>query len=209
VSIRAKDLLDLIGQIRKTNSLIDHLVDVFDVNGSLIHSLPRITGSNPIVLVGNKGDLLPKSTNKQKLEKWLRTSAKEAGLRVKAVFLISSENGNGIDKLTEAMERYREQEDMYIVGTTNVGQSTFINELIERSTREQNMITTSHVPGTTLGFIEIPLDDKSALIDTPGIVNRQQMAHYVSGQDLKLITPKKEIKPIVYQLNSGQTLFIG
>src|SRR5690625_5745799 len=35
------------------------------------------------------------------------------------------------------------------------------------------------------------------------------MAHYVSEKDLKIITPKKEIKSRNYQLNSGQTLFIG
>src|SRR5699024_12742572 len=35
------------------------------------------------------------------------------------------------------------------------------------------------------------------------------MAHYVSNKDLKLITPRKEVKARNYQLNSGQTLFIG
>src|SRR5699024_4800193 len=70
-------------------------------------------------------------------------------------------------------------------------------------------ITTSYFPGTTLGFIEVPLDDHSALIDTPGIMNSEQMAHYVSKQDLKIITPKKEIKARNYQLNSEQSLFFG
>src|SRR5699024_5065806 len=42
-----------------------------------------------------------------------------------------------------------------------------------------------------------------------GIVNEQQMAHYVSTHDLKLITPTKEVKPRVYQLNERQTLFFG
>lgn len=209
VSIGDEDFLDVVGKIRRTNSLIVHLVDVFDVTGSLVHSLPRITGNNPIILVANKVDLLPKSTNKRKLIQWLRGTAKEAGIRVKDVFLISSEKGQGIDELTEAMEYYRKQKDIYIVGTTNVGKSTLMNHLIEHSTGERNMITTSYFPSTTLGFIEIPLDDTTALIDTPGIVNKRQMAHYVSEQDLKRITPKKEIKPNVYQLNSGQSLFIG
>src|SRR5690625_588210 len=41
------------------------------------------------------------------------------------------------------------------------------------------------------------------------IFNSEQMAHYVSNKDLKLITPRKEVKARNYQLNSGQTLFIG
>jgi 30S ribosome assembly GTPase len=60
-----------------------------------------------------------------------------------------------------------------------------------------------------LDMIEIPLDDEKALIDTPGIINHHQMAHYVDKRDFKVIMPKKEIKPRVYQLNEGQTLFFG
>jgi ribosome biogenesis GTPase A len=90
-----------------------------------------------------------------------------------------------------------------------VGKSTFINRLIKQSSGENDVITTSYFPGTTLGFIEIPLDGHAVLIDTPGIVNKQQMAHFVSEHDLKLITPDKEIKPKNYQLNDQQTLFIG
>ncbi|MBP1968734.1 ribosome biogenesis GTPase YqeH [Virgibacillus natechei] len=209
VSITDDDFLKMVSSIRDTNGFVVHVIDVFDVDGSLIKSLPRIIGDNPIVLVGNKVDLLPKSTNRRKLVQWLRTSAKEAGVNVKDVFLISSMNGDGIEELTFELENYRDNKDVYIVGTTNVGKSTFINRLIKQTSGMGDVITTSYFPGTTLGFIEIPLDDETSLIDTPGIVNKQQMAHYVSEQDLKLINPEKEIKPRVYQLESKQTLFFG
>lgn len=35
------------------------------------------------------------------------------------------------------------------------------------------------------------------------------MAHFVSKDELKFIMPKKEIKPMVFQLNEAQTLFLG
>ncbi len=73
----------------------------------------------------------------------------------------------------------------------------------------KDAITTSYFPGTTLGFIQIPLDESNYLYDTPGVVNRSQIVHYMSEKDLKYITPKKEIKPRVYQLNAKQTLFMG
>lgn len=209
ISITDEDFLKMVSEIRNAKGLIVHLIDIFDVNGSLISGLSRIVGDNPIILVGNKMDLLPKSTNQNKLIRWLRSSAKESGLKVKDVFLISSVKGHGVEELTQQIEAYRENGDIYIVGTTNVGKSTFINRIIKQSIGEQDVITTSYFPGTTLGFIEVPLDDDAYLIDTPGIVNKQQMAHYVSRNDLKQITPSKEIKSRVYQLNSGQTLFIG
>lgn len=209
VSIDDDDFLKMISNIRNADALVVHVIDIFDVNGSLIKSLQRITGNNPIVLAGNKVDLLPKSTNKRKLTQWLRSSANEAGINSEEVFLISSIKGHGIEELTDNIEELRKGKDVYVVGTTNVGKSTFINRLIKQSTGYNDVITTSYFPGTTLGFIEIPLDGETALIDTPGIVNRQQIAHYVSDHDLKLITPKKEIKARVYQLNDQQTLFFG
>lgn len=209
VSISDDDFLKMVSQIGKEKGLVVHLIDVFDVDGSMISSLSRIVGNNPIVLVGNKIDLLPKSLNKQKLNHWLRSRAKEAGLKIVDVFLISAEKGYGMKSLLEHVDHYRENKDVYIVGTTNVGKSTFINRIISQSTGIKDVITTSYFPGTTLGFIEVPLDDHTYLIDTPGIVNKKQMAHYVSDEDLKLIIPKKEVKARVYQLNDEQTLFFG
>lgn len=209
VSLDSDDFLKLVSKISQTDSLVVHLIDIFDVEGTLLKSLPRIVGNNPILLVGNKVDLLPKSTNQNKLKNWLAKIAKDTGIKVLDVYLISSQKGHHLDELAMRMETERKNKDIYVVGVTNVGKSTFINQFIKRSTGIKEAITTSYFPGTTLGFIEIPLDRNSALIDTPGIMNHQQMAHYVSKSDLKIITPKKEIKPRNYQLQSGQTLFIG
>ena len=47
------------------------------------------------------------------------------------------------------------------------------------------------------------------MIDTPGIIHRHQMAHYLGKKDLKIVAPQKEIKPKTYQLQPQQTLFLG
>lgn len=209
VSYTDEDFIRIISEIRNTDALIVKLVDIFDFNGSFIKSLHRLTGKNKILLAGNKVDLLPKSTNKNKLKHWMMQSAKEAGLPVADAYLFSAVRGTGIEELQAAIEQYRDGKDVYVVGSTNVGKSTFINRLISETTGVKEAITTSYFPGTTLGFIEIPMDEKSAMYDTPGVVNRQQISHYLSEKDLKLVTPSKEIKPRVYQLNEKQTLFIG
>ena len=56
-------------------------------------------------------------------------------------------------------------------------------------------------------MIDIPLDEKSFMFDTPGIIQSHQMTNYVSENELKIIIPKNEIKQRVYQLNEKQTLF--
>lgn len=35
------------------------------------------------------------------------------------------------------------------------------------------------------------------------------MAHYVNKKDLKILSPKKELKPRIFQLNDQQTLYFG
>ncbi|SIS36756.1 ribosome biogenesis GTPase YqeH [Salimicrobium flavidum] len=203
------DFLEMLHQISDTDSLVVQLVDIFDFNGSLIPGLNRLTGNNPVILVGNKTDILPKSVSRNKMEKWLRREANQAGIEVADVYLISASKNEGIDALAEAIDHHRQGKDVFVVGTTNVGKSTLINGLISRSAGVDDAITTSYFPGTTLGFIDIPLDDTSSLYDTPGVIQRHQLAHYVSDKDLKLITPQKEIKPKTYQLNEEQTLFFG
>ena len=96
-----------------------------------------------------------------------------------------------------------------MVCVTNVGKSTFINVIIKSASDSEYVMTTSRFPGTTLDKIEIPLDEYSALIDTPGIIHRGQMAHYLEPEDLTYVSPRKEIKSKPYQLNPEQTLFFG
>lgn len=209
VSLNSDDYQSMVSEIRKTNSLIIHIIDVFDVDSTLVESLPRIVGDNPIILAANKVDLLPKSLNQNRLKDWLRSIAKKSGLNVEGVYLISAKKGYSLDELAKDMEKMRKGKDIHVTGVTNVGKSTFINTFIQRSTGIKEAITTSHFPGTTLGFITIPLDDSAALIDTPGIINEHQLAHYISKKDLKTVIPSKEVKARNYQLNESQSLFVG
>jgi 30S ribosome assembly GTPase len=210
VSLTDDDFLKILNEISQTDALIVKIVDIFDFNGSWLPGIQRFAGGNPVLLVGNKVDLLPKSVNRAKLVKWMQTSSKENGLKPAEVMLMSADKGDGVMDVAAEIDRLRDGRDVYIIGCTNVGKSTFVNRLIhEFGGDEEQMITTSQFPGTTLDLIDIPLNDGNTLYDTPGIINHHQMAHFVNAEELKLISPKKEIKPKVFQLNEGQTLFFG
>ncbi|WP_226799474.1 ribosome biogenesis GTPase YqeH [Carnobacterium mobile] len=209
VHLTDDDFLKLLNEIGTEDALIVNVIDIFDFNGSLIPGLHRFVGNNPVLLVGNKVDLLPKSLKRGKMTQWLRERAFEEGLRPEEVILTSAVKPKEMEVLLETIEKHRKGRDVFVVGVTNVGKSTLINQIIKMTAGVQNLITTSQFPGTTLDKIEIPLEDGKFLIDTPGIIHRHQMAHVLGDKDLKLIAPKKEIKPMVYQLNEGQTLFFG
>lgn len=209
VSLSGDDFLSILNGIGEKDGLIVKVVDIFDFNGSWINGLHRFVGKKDILLIGNKADILPNAINPQRVKNWMKTEAAKLGLKPIDVLLVSAVKGSGMEEALEAIDTYRKGKDVYVVGCTNVGKSTFINRIIKNATGMENIITTSYFPGTTLDVVEIPLDDGKSLIDTPGIINDHQIAHNLDARDLKLITPKKELKPKVYQLNAEQTIFIG
>ncbi len=204
------DFIKIVSSISNTNSLVVKIIDIFDFSGSFIDAINRLTGQSDVLLVGNKLDLLPKSVKKDKVVRWMRRQSNMSGLKVIDATLISSLKGNGIDEALKMIEKYRKGRDVYVVGATNVGKSSFINSILKRYADEtRNVITVSALPGTTLNLIEIPLSDSESIYDTPGILNEHQIVHQLDFDSYKKIIPTKEIKPKVYQLNSDQTIFMG
>lgn len=209
-ALTSDDFFKILQGIADQDALVVNVIDVFDVTGTIVKGLIRHIGGNDLIVAANKIDLLPRSVNHGKIKHWLNKEVRDMGMKPIDIEVISSQTGHGIDALMAMINQYRKGRDVYIVGCTNVGKSTFINRLIRQFAGVSGtLITTSHFPGTTLDRIEIPLDKGSSIIDTPGIINEHQLVHYIDKQDFKVITPKKEIKPTVYQLNPEQTLYVG
>lgn len=209
VSMDDDDFLRILNGVGATNSLVVMVVDLFDFQGSWLRGLPRFVGKNPILLVGNKVDLLPKNINLNRVRNWIQHESKERGLKPEDIVLVSAQKGQGIDMLLSRIGQLRRGRDVYIVGVTNVGKSTLINRILHDYGSADMEVTTSPFPGTTLDKIEIPLEDGRILYDTPGIINRDQIGHMVTPQDLRKIMPRARINPKVYQLQEQQTLFLG
>ena len=209
-SLTKDDFLQILQSIGNKNCLIIYMIDVFDFNGSIIQGLTRHINHNDILVLANKRDILPKSLKDRKIEHWVRRQLKEENIKPVDVVLTSAIKNYNLDLILEKMNQYRQGRDVYVVGVTNVGKSSFINALLKHYSQEsKHLITTSEFPGTTLDLIEIPLDESTALFDSPGIINEHQMAHMVKIDDLKNIIPKSELRPTGFQLDSQQTLYFG
>lgn len=209
VAIDQDDFLRLLGGIGSTNSLVVHIVDLFDFEGSMISGLQRFVGNNPVLLVVNKIDLLPKVTNWNRLRNWVQKQAKAGGLRIVDVVLCSARRNIGFDRVVEAIGQLRGDRDVYVVGATNVGKSTLVNRLIADYSDLRRELTVSRYPGTTLDAISIPLDDGRSIIDMPGIVYKSRLSEIVPRETLHALLPDKPLKPLTYQFYEKQTLFFG
>ncbi|MBG9980912.1 ribosome biogenesis GTPase YqeH [Facklamia sp. DSM 111018] len=201
--------LEKLSTIAEDEAFVVMVVDIFDVEGSIIAGLSRFIGNQPFIVVANKMDLLPKSVKPSKIIHWLKEILYQMGLKPAEIFLLSANKRNSLEPLIEMIDQEVRHKNVYIVGVTNVGKSTLINQLIQHYGGEKEIITTSNVPGTTLDLIHIPLTDTTGIVDTPGIIRDNQLAHFLDRKGMKVLLPSKPIKPRTFQMNSGQTLFVG
>ncbi len=209
LKITSDDYFNIISEIGNKKALIVMIIDIFDIEGSLIPQIQRLTNYNDLLIIANKTDLLPKSVKEAKLLHHLRKIISDNDLKPLGVFLMSAVKYKNIDYIINEITNHAAGKDIYIVGATNVGKSTFINTLLKSyADSKKDVITVSFFAGTTLNLIKIPFGG-NYIIDTPGLINDNQITHYLSPKALKVVTPKKEIKPKVFQLDSGQTLFFG
>nr|WP_091739901.1 ribosome biogenesis GTPase YqeH [Marininema mesophilum] len=201
--------LGLLEQIAQSEALVVQVIDLFDISGSWIPGIHRHIGNNPLLILGNKVDLFPKSIKHQRLKEWVQRAAKDLGVKPVDVVLTSAVKAVRMDTVAEAIEKYREGRDVFVIGTANAGKSTLINRLLKEFGGGEEAVTTSPYPGTTLDAISIPLGDGKHIVDMPGVVRKDRMSEWVDPKELKQITPDGEVKPKVYQLSEGQTLFFG
>ncbi len=209
ISITQDDFYRVVSQIAFTDSLVVKIIDIFDIEGSIIPQISKLTNHNDLIVLINKRDLLPKSVKDSKLLHHVKNILSAHYLKPLDVMIMSAIKRYNLDEVIDKIIKVASGRDIYVVGATNVGKSTFINQILKSyAGANENVITVSQQAGTTLDMIKIPIDN-NYIIDTPGIINDIQVTHYLNHESIKVITPKKEIKPKVYQLNSNQTLFLN
>ncbi len=206
-----EDYDKILGNALKKNSLVVLIVDIFDFSATFVPKILDYLRDKDVILVANKYDLLPKSTNVGKVVEWMLSMAQKQFFKVLAVHCVSSKKGYYLEDLMNTIDMFRQDRDVYFVGCANVGKSSLINALLKKfTTKTVDTISTSKVPGTTLDLINIPFfDDNKSFIDTPGLINEENILNKLMPQSYDKILPSSEINPITYQILEGNCVFIS
>lgn len=170
-------------------------VDLLNINSEVISTYKKI--SIPKCLVISKIDYIPKSIKKENIIEWLQ---EVYGIDEEILFLSAIKDIHTHD-LFKVLER-RKVKTGYLLGYTNAGKSTLVNSLLENQ-----QITTSILPNTTLDFLKLKFHDGFTLIDSPGFLYK----YSIFTGDLSLLKramPKTFLKPRTYQLKKGASLII-
>ena len=201
ISKSNEDYISILNNIEK-DSLIVLVVDLFNIPKDLEQINKYI--KNDILLVLTKRDLLPLSVYDVNLINYF----KNYNLNIIDTLIISSIKNYNFDILLEKIKYYKKNNRVYIVGFTNAGKSTMINKILYNYTDKQPVITTSMLPSTTIDSIEIEIDNDLTLVDTPGLLDENNIINSIDSKQIKRIVPNKEIKPKTYQIKDKQSLFV-
>lgn len=190
--------LNIVKNIGKTNDLVILVTDFLNIN-----SFNDIDIKNKVILVLAKRDIIPYNLDEVKLLSKINTN-----LNIVDKIVICSKNNYHFDELMDKIKKHQTSENVYVIGYTNAGKSTLINQINKNYGNINHKITTSNLPSTTLDLIEMKINDDLTLIDTPGLLDQGSAILKVESSVLKKITPKKEIKPKVIQVKIDQTIVV-
>ncbi|PSN49800.1 hypothetical protein C0J52_01392 [Blattella germanica] len=128
----------LMAHIKEKMALIVLMVDLLDFPCSIWPEIMNIIGrKQPVVLVGNKVDLLPPDSRGylHRIKECLVNNLNHSGIperNIKHVALISAKTGYGVEELITKLHNIWEYKgDVYLLGCTNVGKSTLFNALLQ------------------------------------------------------------------------------
>lgn len=196
------EYLEILKSVGETKDLVLYITDLLNLEEN-IETIRELI-PNKMILVLNKKDVLPKSVKEEKLIKYLENK----GINFEEVIVISVNKNLNIDYLLKRIKYYQTSKNVYVVGHTNAGKSSLINKLISNYSSNDQELTMSPLPSTTLNLVKIDINDHLTLIDTPGLVDNGSILNRVDASMVKKISPKKEIKPRTYQLRKNQSIII-
>eukprot|EP01023_Acetabularia_acetabulum_P068044 TRINITY_DN9534_c0_g1_i2.p1 TRINITY_DN9534_c0_g1~~TRINITY_DN9534_c0_g1_i2.p1 ORF type:complete len:667 (-),score=116.85 TRINITY_DN9534_c0_g1_i2:172-2172(-) len=218
-----------IRQWKARRHVIVCVVDLADFDGSLPRQalkqiIPAETEvvqgpGHKFILVANKLDLMPETASRQRLEQWVLKRAKQGGIpQPDSIHLVSALENKGVKHLLIIIRRLLGYAgDVWIVGAQNSGKSTLINSLMKQGmkhkyNKNKKEVTTAALPGTTLGLLQvkdIALPFKCRGFDTPGIVHLHQLSGRLNPDEVRMLIPRRSLKPRTYRVCPGYTLSIG
>ncbi|KAJ8327182.1 nitric oxide associated protein 1 [Batrachochytrium dendrobatidis] len=217
----------------RTGGLVVLIVDVYDLPCTLLPNLRDLVGMKNVIVAINKIDLIPKKDTPKQYIDWVRSriqTSRHTGPI--SIIPISATKGTGIDSLVKAIVDNRNpNEDIYMVGATNVGKSSVINQIVTHA-GYKGFLTTSNFAGTTIAPVPIPISsfgtqffpnslgdisdpdhdarkDTGHLIDTVGTYNSQQLTHFLASTEFQFVVPKTSIRPRKVNLRPGKNIWFG
>lgn len=172
-----KDVKEIINKINKDVRYVIFLVDFLNINKEVVKIFKSIKKRK--VLIVNKCELLPKHIKKERLIEYLSEY-----YDIKDPIKLK---GGTVNHGAQSVLNFLDNEDIreaYILGISNSGKSTLINDLAKICGAKVSKINVSNTSNTTLDFIRVNLTSDLTLIDSPGFIIDNYIETDVSSKNV-------------------------
>lgn len=205
-SKEVKNTIQLLHKNASKNDLIVLISDFSFVYTPLIKVLQELNRYENLIFIGNRYDLYNDYLSIEKAYRYVEKEIKKAKIRFHKIWIVN----NNIEEIFDYIDNHSVDKDIYLVGLENAGKTSFINLILKNIANEQkNFLTHSKYPGTTVDLIKIPFAENHYLIDSPGIHSKGNIFHFLEREFIFKLQNDVKIKPIIFQLNEGQSLLIS
>jgi len=219
-----QNLLNILKNQIPSKSIIVFVVDLIDFEGSVTEGVIEMinTKKASLLLVANKVDILPKSYHYDRVHAWVKERI-TGFINESKVAVVSSKSGEGMKRVIELLKKLHDERphsDVYVLGCTNSGKSSFINKLQKmtwdlpgeklKTIMLADAVTSSALPGTTLNFVPVKCRSLGITVyDTPGIPSETQLTSFDNMSDPEALIPSKRINPVCINMLPGLSVWLG
>lgn len=179
---------ELIEKLYENPKFTLFLIDFLNINDDVINLFKKIKVEKALVI--NKCEMLPNFFAKNKISEFLKDN-----YQINEDIILKGDNGSRDYGIIYDYINKNKLKEVYLVGLSNVGKSTLINDLIRLTKSDNLYLTVNKKKNTTLDFIKLDLPSFT-IIDTPGFI----FENYLQ------IPTSKKIKSYIFQMKQGERL---
>lgn len=204
------DYVTILNSAKKEGALIVYVLNAFSLESSILTGV-NISQTDNCIAVINKRDILDKNYSDDYLLKHTERLLRDKNILVrKTIITKSSLSNSNVDELFDIICKERNNKNVYFIGASQTGKSSLINCFLNKYVNKtKKLITTSPYPGTTLDVISIPLDDKTYIYDTPGIIPNSSILSYVEKDKARYVMPRNTIKAETFTAKENQSILLS
>lgn len=208
----SEDFLTMLKDAAASDALIVYVIDLCYFEASFVSAVSSIIKTNPILVIANKRDLLPKEANDEYLKEYVAHRFRVASIPLKSteVILTSLVCFGDTGPIAKRIDEMRRRHDVYIIGARGAGKSLFFSSFLRTFNNPSRLpITTSSYPGTKLSVMQIPLDNSSTLYDTPGTSLENFIYGKLEGPVASSLIAGNQFKMKKIALGKGDIVALG
>lgn len=177
ISLTPKDVKEIVNKINKDVRFVIFLVDFINLNREVIDIFKSIKKRK--VLIVNKCELMPDHIKRERVAEYIRDYYDiRDEIKIKG-----GKSSHGAKSILNYLEMH-DIHEAYILGISNSGKSTLINDLMDICGTSKNKIVVNDRANTTLDFIRVNLNDELLLIDSPGFILNNSLNNDVSNKGI-------------------------